>query len=443
MTLKDVERKPFGLKGEFINNHQVRITYCNVGRVPLLDRLEKLGDWLGISAVPFDALKENILSSLRESEIQNDDEVLRHVADFVLNRLTDYNFDSYHGVGIILEGKDEKFPYLSAAFNLNLIPIPDEALESVEKLRKLEKELLSRSEKITVDLAVRSEDSLKVVAVSLAEVVSPGVGDVLRHELGTGLVEIVGIRAPYFTEKAKNFPAFEFKGIELPARRAIKIDKNGFVSWTEYSPLLVNRRELKRILLADLKEAKGKEEKIRAVEKFLDELKEALKDYYDRHPFNRETKIEGKLIEFLKEKVYLWTSEANEVGPAYTEPENFELVWEGKSLLDGETDLEIYRHREYPVYFVAGGEFGMGAPNFGAVIVEPTEEEVEMLKYLTFDQLSAVPSGASRIRKEGELFIIEAKYCSETGLETYRLNPDEIADMIALERGYGSSGPEM
>ena len=444
MTLKDVEKKPFGVNGEFIDDYQGRITYFNTGRTPVLDRLERKNDWFGMFTTSFDALKEEILYALREEmEIRDDEETLREIADSVIDKLTDYDFDSHHGVGIILEGKNEKFPYLSAAFNLNLIAIPDEALESVEKLRELEKELLSRSEEMTVDLAVRSEDFLKVVSVSLAEVVFPGVRDVLRHEFGTGLVEIAGIRAPYFTEKAKNFPVFEFRGIELPARRVLKINENGLVNWTEYSPLLVNRKELKRILLADLKEAEGKEEKIRAIERFLDELKEALKAYYDRHPFNRETKIEGRLIEFLKEKVYLWTSEANEVGPAYTEPENFEPVWEGKSLLDGETELRIYRHREYPVYFAAGGEFGMGAPNFGAVIVEPTEEEVELLKYLTFDQLRAVPSGANRIRKEGELFIIEANYCSETGLETYRLNPDEIAEMIALERGYGSGGPEI
>ncbi len=295
-----------------------------------------------------------------------------------------------------------------------------------------------------------TKKSVRTVLLTLEEVITQGLKEAIKDRLSKEFSEelhvtVLKLFTPYFREKNRQIPVLEFRGIVLPVERMLDVNENnGYLAgWEEYSPLNLHMSLLSRILLADLKEAKGKEEKIRAVAKFLDELKEALKAYYDRHPFNRKTKIEGRLIEFLKEKVYLWSIGANEVGPAYTEPENFEPVWEGESLLDGETELRIYRHREYPVYFVAGGEFGMGAPNFGAVIVEPTEEEVELLKYLTFDQLRAVPFGANRIRKEGELFVIEANYCPETGLETYRLNPDEIADMIALERGYGSGGPEM
>ncbi len=449
MTLKDVEKRPFGLKGEFIDDYRGWITYYNVGRVPVLDRLERYDDYTGLFDTSFDAVKEEILINLAENEEElesADEKLLRSLADFVVHALTNYDFRAVHGVGIEIEEKKkwgEKFPNLCTAFNLGLISIPDEALSSIERLKELERELINRSEELKVDLVVKNEDSLEVVSLSLADAVFPGVMKSLRERFGRR-PNLLRIKTPYFEEKAKQFPVFRFRGEEFPSRRALEVDsESGLVYWTEYSPVEVNRKELIRILLADLKEAEGVEGKIKAVEKFLDELKEALKNYYDRHPFNRETKIEGRLIEFLKEKVYLWTSEANEFGPAYTEPENFEPVWEGKSLLDGETGLRIYRHREYPVYFVAGGEFGMGAPNFGAVIVEPTEEEVELLKYLTFDQLRAVPSGANRIRKEGELFVIEANYCSETGLETYRLNPDEIAEMIALERGYGSGGPEM
>lgn len=463
MTLKDVEKKPLGTTTERIEKGIV--TYSNYQITPNFYQLTFRRDYFGIFPFSIDDFKEKVLEeSLSYLEkIKDFEEGIHLLADSVVRKWTDLDLRSGLSVGI--EIKDENWKpccrALTTAFNLGVVEIPDSF--DLETLKKLNREIEEKADGLKVDFFVeeiffffekrlkREKDRVKeVVTLTLKEILeSETVEDALKKkvlernpdaEVG---VTVLRIFTPYYLEKSRQLPPFRFRGTEMPVPREIDCLSSP-PEYREENPVFVNQMSLIRILENDLLRAGNKGNAEEVIRTFLDELVTALKDYYSKHPFNGQSRIEEKVIEVLKSRAYLWNFEVNEFDSAFEPPKDFTLVWEGESNLDSDTELKIYRHNRWPeIYFLSGEEPGMGGINFGAVLVGLTEEEIETLKNVHANLMRSLPLRANRVKeiKEG-IFTIEAKYDPELGLCTKKFSPDEIAEMVALELNPDDKNPK-
>lgn len=149
----------------------------------------------------------------------------------------------------------------------------------------------------------------------------------------------------------------------------------------------------------------------------LDDFFEFVDSYLEENPFLPSFKKFKKAINLINSNSYFFKFQDNEYGNSYDGVNSdFHKVFEVENHFEDKT---VYRYKDTNLYFLEGSRMGINGYNYGIFIKVENDDDVELLKYITIDEILFIKNPYSN-----------EFYDKELGMVDKSLNPSEVAEII-------------